>query len=124
MSIDWSKPIQTRAGRPARVICADRADALRPVVVLIRGESGDELVASVTRAGTYRTTSAPDGADIINVPEPVEYWTNIYQTSNGAHFNSPLFTSAAVAAQGAAAHSSKCLRTLKLTITGEVCHVE
>lgn len=78
-----SKPVQTRDGRAARVLCTDLKRAgdgdadeggadQRTMVVAIMGTkdaSHGEYVRLYTPDGYFTTTKSPCGDDIINVPE-------------------------------------------------------
>lgn len=77
--LDYTKPVRTRDGRPARVICTDRALNDRPVIALVKMEDGHEGVCAYTREGRYTKTFL-DPLDLVNVPEKVRvrYWLNVY----------------------------------------------
>lgn len=66
--VDWTKPIQTKSGRAARVLTMDLFDPSHTVVVAVMGEKGDrEHVFTYKNDGQYRANTATD-ADIVNVP--------------------------------------------------------
>lgn len=72
MSIDWTKPIQTRDGRPARLL--GHIDAQQPVVVAYVNDKEGETVEAFHTDGRYYLYEV-DGEskfDIVNVPtDPV-----------------------------------------------------
>jgi len=84
--IDWTKPIQTRDGRRAKLIhkltCLEGA---QPMVCVITNSSGNEFASTWHQDGRYSDTQCPSQADIINTPpEPVtveigEAWVNVYR---------------------------------------------
>lgn len=70
MAIDWNKRVQTRDGRPVRVLCQD-GPGFKPVWGFINGGSNPESWRS---DGAWRDLQHP--LDLINVPE--EMWVNMY----------------------------------------------
>ncbi len=67
MTFDPTKPIQTRDGRPARILCTDARGHL-PIVALVGTPHGPEYVQRYTVLGCeYRNVPLPH--DLINVPE-------------------------------------------------------
>lgn len=77
--IDFTKPVQTRDGKPARILCTDRITRELPVVALILLE-GNEQICSFHPDGRYRSDSDSD-FDLINVPPKVvsEGYSNVYR---------------------------------------------
>ena len=66
MTFDSLKPVQTRDGRTARIICADRKHGL-PIIALV---DEDESVERFRADGTYYEQSSPSSPDdLINIPE-------------------------------------------------------
>lgn len=80
--IDFNKPVQTRDGRKVRILCTDGQHPIFPIVGFI----GDEAdVYEWTRDGAYNDQSfRQEDVDIINVPERVERWLNIYPGNVGS----------------------------------------
>ena len=79
--IDWTRPIQTRDGRKARVLCTDRKKEGWPVVVAITvaDASGEEALLCYPLDGRS-CRSIPHRDDIVNVlEEPITatWWINI-----------------------------------------------
>lgn len=71
--VDWTKPIQTKDGRRARVLCKDRATIGDDcVVVLVKNKDQLETPHCVTDSGFGGLFT------IINVPEQVEKYVNVY----------------------------------------------
>ena len=72
---DPTKPVQTRDGQPARIICTDRKGAY-PIVALISYTYGEDC------CGYGRDGRFADGnqchRDLINIPEKIEGWVNVY----------------------------------------------
>lgn len=78
MSFDPTKPVQTRDGRRARIICTDR-DSIYSIVALVREPNGEESVSSYTKYGRsiphYGGTSSKD---LINIPVRRAAWVNFF----------------------------------------------
>ena len=73
------KPVCTRDGRKARIICFDKK-AGRPIVVLVEGGDGNgEYVIFCDDGGYYNCKEMPDGSDLMMLPEKKEGWVNVYQ---------------------------------------------
>lgn len=70
MTLDLTKPVQTRDGRAARILATDILGTC-PVAAAITTFEGDELIYAYTADGRF--VSGPDPArsgDLINIPEP------------------------------------------------------
>ena len=80
MSIDFTKPLQTRDGRKVRLLCTDRMGAY-PVAVWF--EDG-KFVAYYTSEGV-NIIGEESPIDLMNVPEEVtvDTWLNFYDTHPG-----------------------------------------
>lgn len=81
MTLDLTKPVQTRDGRKARIIATDRKSA-NPVVALVelvteRGEC--EMTCSYTLDGSYYTSGTVTKSDLVNVPEEKVWFYNVYE---------------------------------------------
>ena len=73
------KPVCTRDGRKARIICFDKK-AGRPIVVLVEGGDGNgEYVIFCDDGGYYNCKEMPDGSDLMMLPEKKEGWVNVYR---------------------------------------------
>ncbi len=68
MTFDPTKPVQTRDGCKARIICTDRAGTDFSIVALILGSSGRDFIETFTCQGCY-SSSGLSGNDLINIPE-------------------------------------------------------
>ena len=70
--LDLTKPVRTRNGREARIVCTDVLDKNYPILVLIKTESYNkepfEYPVRVTLEGKYAIGVNSDD-DILNVPE-------------------------------------------------------
>ena len=89
-NFDPTKPVQTRDGRPARIICTDKDQLQYSIVALVRDLSGVEVAKSYTATGQYHSgAGALSSSDLVNIPERREMWLNVYPSGNvGAGFPS------------------------------------
>lgn len=87
MAVDWTKPVQTRDGRPIRVLCTDQQGAKYPVLGLVKRKEGKEDLEQWTLDGSFvADKGGPDEDDAINVPEPPEEriaYVNFYDNGEG-----------------------------------------
>ena len=81
-NFDPTKPVQTRDGRKARIICTDRsinaADGW-PIIALVKNRTdGYESVTHHNSAGLCLDC---EDTDLINIPirHTVELWVNVYE---------------------------------------------
>lgn len=77
--IDWTKPIQTQGGLPARVLATDMKGS-NPVAVAVEIE-GKESVWLRPMDGSHNMPGY-DYATIINVPEKRVGYLNIYENGD------------------------------------------
>jgi hypothetical protein len=69
--VDFSKPIQTRHGKPARLLCQGLKGDNYPVVAIV--DNGDEEIPfRYTSEGLFLNRDMPHDYDLVNVPEVVE----------------------------------------------------
>jgi hypothetical protein len=78
MKFDPTKPVQTRDGRKARIICTD-AKGGNPIVALRTSENGKYEVMELYYEDGRCQASSP-GCDLINIPEKrtLDCWVNVY----------------------------------------------
>ena len=71
MSVDWTKPVQTRDGNRVRVLCTDRKDAL-PVLALVtlnpKHRTQDWEMITATMIDGRLSYGPPHPGDLVNVP--------------------------------------------------------
>jgi hypothetical protein len=79
---DPTKPVQTRAGRPARILCTDYAPHYynRNILAIVTYDDGHEVVWSYRANGSFRDNGKEDNLDLVNVP--VKKYYNIYRGNN------------------------------------------
>lgn len=75
------KPVCTRDGRKARIICFDR-NWEYPIVALIECENGEEMISACDKDGKARIYET-QGTDLMMLPEKKEGWVNLCKNNNG-----------------------------------------
>lgn len=85
IDFDPTKPVQTRDGRAARIICTDRKDSAMkntcPIVALVTEKTGAESYAQYQLNGRSSIFTVDSDVDLINIPK--QAWVNFYQAENG-----------------------------------------
>lgn len=77
--LDLTKPVQTRDGRTARIICTDaKTSSGFPIIALVADASGNEFLVSHTSDGYYNSSKDKHNNNLINIPEKHEMWVNCY----------------------------------------------
>ncbi len=92
MTFDPTKPVQTRGGRKARIICTD-AKGMQPIVALVTTSDPDvERVERFFLDGRcYSSLEVDSPHDLINVPEEEILNLAVHRTSvNGVLFAAPV----------------------------------
>lgn len=104
MKFDPAKPVVTKGGLPARIICTDRegSDAYSVVALLNRG-SGVETLESFTNDGKYYGPESDSRMDLVNIPEKHTRYLNIYPDSR-------LHLSREIANKGAVSDRLACIK--------------
>lgn len=74
------KPVCTRDGRKARIICFDRND-LYPIVALIECEDGKEMIGAYSKEGQTEIYEIK-GTDLMMLPEKKEGWIKVKKDVN------------------------------------------
>lgn len=90
--VNQGHKIQTRDGRPARIICTNAKNSDFPVVVLITCENGEEVAETCTKDGHININMKSE-RDIFMVSTVHKYWINLYRNSNGCLYAGDLFDS-------------------------------
>ena len=70
------KPVCTRDGRKARIICFDRRDKFSHIVALITNPDGREIIWGYEDSGSCSNDNKDN--DLMMLPEKKEGWVNIY----------------------------------------------
>lgn len=77
MTFDPTKPVRTRDGREARIICTNK-EGEWPIMVLVKS-NGSELPYEVYGDGMVSKGERPSNLDLINIPERVSRFVNVYR---------------------------------------------
>lgn len=75
-------------GGEARILVTDLRHSMDgreyPIVALIRREAGDSILTYPAN-GKFLTDGSEDPSDLINIPEKVTRWINLYHEPWGCH---------------------------------------
>jgi hypothetical protein len=87
-TVDFTKPVQTRAGYPARVICTDCKNGDGPVIALVtmpedHPSAGEERVRHFYEDGRYLGEAKEHDYDLVNVPERSSQFCNVHTSASG-----------------------------------------
>lgn len=93
---DPTKPVQTRDGRKARIICTDRKHEAYPIAALVFDEDCGEEDVEFFAADGREYVGDDNDIDLVNVPEKVEGWVNILHLPDVSSEFYDTFASAAV----------------------------
>lgn len=96
---DASKPVQTRGGHPARILCTDRKHRDGPIVALVRlpddgFHAERDAVHFYYSNGCYeperaRGVPSTNVLDLVNVPVKTSDWLKIYTVGTGTSYIRP-----------------------------------
>lgn len=78
------KPVCTREGRKARIICFDLQDPEYDMVALLLGKNGFESICTFNSNGRFNDADGVDKQskyDLMMLPEKHEGWVNVYKDS-------------------------------------------
>ena len=108
------KPVCTRNGAKARIICFDaKSDA--PIIALITTDDGTEITFDYLSDGTFFNSENPDN-DLMMLPEKKEGWVNIVRGSNGSpHMEREIFQLKEEAKNTIKAISDNLIDTVKIS---------
>lgn len=79
---DPTKPVQTRDGKPARILASDLRNPAYPIVAAIY-QLDQEVAFTYAKNGRYLDSVVKDEMDLINIPEKHVRWLNVYPTGLG-----------------------------------------
>lgn len=91
--IDWTKPIQTLFGEPARVLCTDLKTVHKNKCVIAYCEYGYEKIITVDENGFWDTADEHDRPVVQNVPQRHKHADVIIAWANGARIQHRHFLS-------------------------------
>jgi len=81
---DPTKPVQTRDGRKARIICTDK-ESVHTIVALIKKSCGTEYAQTYLRDGLCYLHRESD-EDLINIPERKSRWQGLFENGTTGVF--------------------------------------
>ena len=84
MTFDPTKPVQTRDGLSAEILCTDLKANL-PIVARVKEQDGYESIRYYTRQGKQNFAEFDGPCDLINVPETKSWWFNVYEDCVGTN---------------------------------------
>lgn len=86
------KPVCTREGCSARIICFDRVDDKQPIVALIKMDDGTETVIYYDKNGmAYGTLNEKHSLNLMMKSEKKQGWVNLYRESYGGLYTSDVY---------------------------------
>lgn len=85
MSFDITKPVQTRSGKKAKIICTNLKNMGFPIAAIVENSSGYEFVNHYTKEGKLTTSNTDCEWDIINVPVEIKRYKNVYANSSSSY---------------------------------------
>jgi hypothetical protein len=86
---DPTKPVQTRDGRPARILAQDLVHPNYTYVAAIMREDGCESAIVLNQYGR-QWAGVERPSDLINIPERVTKYLNLYKNNGGGRYHSSL----------------------------------
>lgn len=86
------KPVCTRDGRKARIICFD-AKCIKPIVVLIQGSDNSEQIEYYTENGVFSNGGTGKNRDLMILLEKKEGWVNIYGEEKERYCSNVIYSS-------------------------------
>lgn len=72
------KPVCTRDGRKARIICFDVKGSMYPIIALIEESEGEKLCSYMPNGRSYKNEKECID-DLMMLPEKKERWVNVYK---------------------------------------------
>jgi hypothetical protein len=76
---DPTKPVQTRDGRKARIICTDYKNGQDSIVAAItRSKCDEEMLLTYSSKGWYQFDEESQ-YDLVNIPEKITGYVNVYR---------------------------------------------
>lgn len=107
------KPVCTRDGKPARIVCWDAKDASYPILALVETCSGCEEAEWYTGRGRWDCDGGKYSMDLMMRSERHEGWINLWRMNNGEIATSVVYESEEKALAGRA-EGVKSVYTIKI----------
>lgn len=118
---DPTKPVQTRGGYLARIICTNKEVSENynfPIVALIKLPTDVvERIEAYTSKGYYSASEVEHSLDLINIPEEKIGWINVYSSTkiNHAYAGEVIFSTKEEAEKDAYSSNEFIVHTIKIT---------
>ena len=106
------KPVCTRDGRKARIICFD-AEGEHPIIALVTN-GVQESPYNYTKEGYYHTDGVETMVDLMMLPEKKEMWINIYKSTTNYIPGGSLYDTEEAAKAGADMDDDEYFTTTKV----------
>jgi hypothetical protein len=91
---DATKPVQTRDGRPARIICTDRKGSYggsnQPIIALIKQANGDEGTITYCSDGKFWNLADSHACDLVNIPTKRKVYVVIFDRGDSTALHSSI----------------------------------
>ena len=108
------KPVCTRDGRKARIICFDRKSET-PITALVTEIDGMESVYSYPNNGIWDSPENTNGCDLMMLTERKEGWVNVYKEIEGEYYTDKIIhKTEKVALDAACLNSYNYIGTVKI----------
>ena len=108
------KPVYTRDGRKARIICFDK-EGEQPIVALIKNNEEESIDTFFSNGHSISKTNEVAG-DLMMLPEKKEGWVNVMEGNNGkSYVGNDIYTTEDKAKEGALRFTSKLIDTIKIS---------
>ena len=78
------KPVCTRDGRKARIICFDVKGSMYPIIALIEESEGEKLCSYMPNGRSYKNEKECID-NLMMLPEKKEGWVNVYRDCDGVN---------------------------------------
>ncbi len=90
---DPTKPVQTRDGRKARIVCTDMKSDY-PIITVITKPDGREYMVAHAINGLLLDSGELTVSDLINTPERTSRWANVQNDSQWGYATREIAASA------------------------------
>lgn len=89
---DPTKPVKTRDGRKARIVCTDRMGYWGPILALVQIEVDREEAHNYRADGRLRSDKESH-LDLVNIPEAIDVLVYVYKGTRGTIYRAtaPLY---------------------------------
>lgn len=76
------KPICTRDGKEAKIICFDAKREGYPIIALVDYTTTEEVYFYTSKGSLYPPPTKPYGLDLMMISEKYKGWVNVYRDSD------------------------------------------